>query len=251
MTTSNTTPPVTTTINNRTSLPTPPSSSTLPSAEYLSYQSASYTVQDNIAITDINTADATADADAATAGVENEGKVHSTTSKITTTTTTKETDRTDKKENEDTTMSDPEKAHNPLQLLTLSELERERTGASVHEQMSDDSQNDDDTRRFNPFRENHNEEEKEDEEDEEEEEQEDEDEYEYEESYDVFLDAQEFQRPTLMVSSSSSSQYDSLSAAAEESKKEQNERATRLIGQKMLEGWALLQDTCPNPTCSE
>ncbi|KAG0257312.1 hypothetical protein BG011_004026 [Mortierella polycephala] len=34
-----------------------------------------------------------------------------------------------------------------------------------------------------------------------------------------------------------------------ESKREQSERASRLIGQKMLQGWAMLQDPCPNPAC--
>jgi len=34
-----------------------------------------------------------------------------------------------------------------------------------------------------------------------------------------------------------------------ESKREQSERASRLIGQKMLQGWAMLQDPCPNPSC--
>ncbi|KAF9956735.1 hypothetical protein BGZ72_002528 [Mortierella alpina] len=34
-----------------------------------------------------------------------------------------------------------------------------------------------------------------------------------------------------------------------ESRREQSERASRLIGQKMLQGWAMLQDPCPNPAC--
>jgi len=34
-----------------------------------------------------------------------------------------------------------------------------------------------------------------------------------------------------------------------ETKREQSERASRLIGQKMLQGWAMLQDPCPNPSC--
>ncbi|GJJ74832.1 UPF0148 protein [Entomortierella parvispora] len=34
-----------------------------------------------------------------------------------------------------------------------------------------------------------------------------------------------------------------------ESKREQSERASRLIGQMMLQGWAMLQDPCPNPSC--
>ncbi|KAG9062605.1 hypothetical protein KI688_004907 [Linnemannia hyalina] len=34
-----------------------------------------------------------------------------------------------------------------------------------------------------------------------------------------------------------------------ESKREQSERASRLIGQKMLQGWAMLQDPCPNLSC--
>ncbi|KAF8939189.1 hypothetical protein BGZ58_010445 [Dissophora ornata] len=34
-----------------------------------------------------------------------------------------------------------------------------------------------------------------------------------------------------------------------ETKREQNERASRLIGLKMLQGWAMLQDPCPNPAC--
>ncbi|KAF9402474.1 hypothetical protein BGZ94_004900, partial [Podila epigama] len=36
---------------------------------------------------------------------------------------------------------------------------------------------------------------------------------------------------------------------AREVKREQSERASRLIGQKMLQGWAMLQDPCPNPEC--
>ncbi|KAF9183313.1 hypothetical protein BGZ51_008130 [Haplosporangium sp. Z 767] len=34
-----------------------------------------------------------------------------------------------------------------------------------------------------------------------------------------------------------------------ESNREQSERASRLIGQKMLQGWAMLQDPCPNLSC--
>ncbi|KAG0211529.1 hypothetical protein BGX28_007753 [Mortierella sp. GBA30] len=34
-----------------------------------------------------------------------------------------------------------------------------------------------------------------------------------------------------------------------EAKREQSERASRLMGQKMLQGWAMLQDPCPNPSC--
>ncbi|CAO3565843.1 unnamed protein product [Mortierella alpina] len=34
-----------------------------------------------------------------------------------------------------------------------------------------------------------------------------------------------------------------------EARREQSERASRLIGQKMLQGWAMLQDPCPNPAC--
>lgn len=34
-----------------------------------------------------------------------------------------------------------------------------------------------------------------------------------------------------------------------ETKREQSERASRLIGQKMLQGWAMMQDPCPNPSC--
>ncbi|KAG0363205.1 hypothetical protein BG005_002354 [Podila minutissima] len=36
---------------------------------------------------------------------------------------------------------------------------------------------------------------------------------------------------------------------AREAKREQSERASRLIGQKMLQGWAMLQDPCPNADC--
>ncbi|KAF9918275.1 hypothetical protein BX616_009667 [Lobosporangium transversale] len=32
-------------------------------------------------------------------------------------------------------------------------------------------------------------------------------------------------------------------------RREQSERASQLIGQKMLQGWAMLQDPCPNPSC--
>ncbi|KAG0204021.1 hypothetical protein BGX28_003900 [Mortierella sp. GBA30] len=34
-----------------------------------------------------------------------------------------------------------------------------------------------------------------------------------------------------------------------EAKREQNERASRLIGEKMLQGWTMLQDACPNSAC--
>ncbi|KAG9326962.1 hypothetical protein KVV02_001912 [Mortierella alpina] len=34
-----------------------------------------------------------------------------------------------------------------------------------------------------------------------------------------------------------------------EARREQSERASRLIGQKMLQGWAMLQDPCPNAAC--
>ncbi|KAG0056012.1 hypothetical protein BGZ83_006625 [Gryganskiella cystojenkinii] len=34
-----------------------------------------------------------------------------------------------------------------------------------------------------------------------------------------------------------------------EKNREQSELASRLIGQKMLQGWAMLQDPCPNPSC--
>ncbi|KAF9981729.1 hypothetical protein BGZ75_006918 [Mortierella antarctica] len=34
-----------------------------------------------------------------------------------------------------------------------------------------------------------------------------------------------------------------------EARREQSERASRLIGQKMLQGWAMLQDPCPNDAC--
>lgn len=36
---------------------------------------------------------------------------------------------------------------------------------------------------------------------------------------------------------------------AREAKREQSERASRLIGQKMLQGWAMLQEPCPNADC--
>lgn len=34
-----------------------------------------------------------------------------------------------------------------------------------------------------------------------------------------------------------------------ETRREQSERATQLLSQKMLQGWAMLQDPCPNPSC--
>ncbi|KAF9108316.1 hypothetical protein BGX29_001593 [Mortierella sp. GBA35] len=35
-----------------------------------------------------------------------------------------------------------------------------------------------------------------------------------------------------------------------ESQREQSERVSRLMGQRMLQGWTMLQDTCPNPSCN-
>ncbi|KAF9117107.1 hypothetical protein BGX27_003569 [Mortierella sp. AM989] len=37
---------------------------------------------------------------------------------------------------------------------------------------------------------------------------------------------------------------------ARESKREQNEKASRLMGQKMLQGWTMLQESCSNPGCN-
>lgn len=88
---------------------------------------------------------------------------------------------------------------------------------------------------------------------------EEEDDEDHGESHDEFLDAEEYQRPMSMVSarstfSVSSNRLNSKVSAESlrvRSKGEQNERATRLIGQKMLEGWAMLQAPCPNPGCNE
>ncbi|KAG0065370.1 hypothetical protein BGZ89_008380 [Linnemannia elongata] len=35
-----------------------------------------------------------------------------------------------------------------------------------------------------------------------------------------------------------------------ESQREQSERVSRLMGQRMLQGWTMLQDTCPSPSCN-
>ncbi|KAF9300643.1 hypothetical protein BGZ74_007660 [Mortierella antarctica] len=168
---------------NRTSLPTPPTSSTLPSAEYLSYQSAQNFIN----------GEATTDEEHTIEGTQIR---------------------------EDGTK---ERALKP----SPSELERDGT-ASVHHGGPD----------------NNNEEE---------------DDEDHGESHDEFLDAEEYQRPMSMVSarstfSVSSSRLNSKVSAESlrvQSKGEQNERATRLIGQKMLEGWAMLQAPCPNPGCNE
>ncbi|KAF9189147.1 hypothetical protein BGZ51_009813 [Haplosporangium sp. Z 767] len=37
---------------------------------------------------------------------------------------------------------------------------------------------------------------------------------------------------------------------ARESRREQSERASRLMGEKMLQGWAMLQEACPNEGCN-
>ncbi|KAG0087790.1 hypothetical protein BGZ92_006985 [Podila epicladia] len=167
---------------NRTSLPTPPTSSTLPSAEYLSYQSAQNFVN----------GEATTDEEHTIEGTQTR---------------------------EDGTK---ERALNP----SPSELERDGI-TSVHGGGPDNNEEEDDE--------------------------------DHEESHDEFLDAEEFQRPMSMVSarstfSVSSNKLNSKVSAESlrvQSKGEQNERATRLIGQKMLEGWAMLQDPCPNPGCNE
>ncbi|KAF9312819.1 hypothetical protein BG003_005910 [Podila horticola] len=169
---------------NRTSLPTPPTSSTLPSAEYLSYQSAQNFVN----------------GEASDEGHTIEGT----------------------QIREDGTK---ERALKP----SPSELERDST-TSVH---GGDPDNND--------------------------EEEDED---HEESHDEFLDAEEFERPMSMVSArstfsvnsnklNSKMSAESLRVQLPSKGREQNERATRLIGQKMLEGWAMLEDPCPNPGCNQ
>ncbi|KAG0053257.1 hypothetical protein BGZ83_001427 [Gryganskiella cystojenkinii] len=61
-----------------------------------------------------------------------------------------------------------------------------------------------------------------------------------EESHDEFEDAEEaFYRPLSEVQKKRNSQ-----------REQQNERASRLMGEKMLQGWAMLQDPCPNPSCN-
>jgi len=59
------------------------------------------------------------------------------------------------------------------------------------------------------------------------------------ESHDEFEDAEEeVYRPTAQE------------VQKRDSQREQSERASRLMGEKMLQGWAMLQDPCPNPTCN-
>ena len=36
----------------------------------------------------------------------------------------------------------------------------------------------------------------------------------------------------------------------EESTESQQERISRLMGQKMVQGWTMMQETCPNPACN-
>lgn len=59
------------------------------------------------------------------------------------------------------------------------------------------------------------------------------------ESHDEFEDAEEeVYRPTAQE------------VRKRDSQREQSERASRLMGEKMLQGWAMLQDPCPNPICN-
>ncbi|KAG0024216.1 hypothetical protein BGZ81_007788 [Podila clonocystis] len=172
----------------RTSLPTPPTSSTLPSAEYLSYQTAQNFVNGEATTEESHTIEGTQ--------IREDGT--------------------------------KERALKP----SPSELERDST-TSVHGGDPDNNEEDE--------------------------------EEDHEESHDEFLDAEEFQRPMSMVSARSTFSVNSNKLNSKMSAEslrvqlsstkgeggEQNERATRLIGQKMLEGWAMLQDPCPNPGCNE
>ncbi|KAG0356326.1 hypothetical protein BGZ54_000768 [Gamsiella multidivaricata] len=58
------------------------------------------------------------------------------------------------------------------------------------------------------------------------------------ESHDEFEDAEEEYRPS------------EEEIRVRESRREQSERASRLIGEKMLQGWTMLQDPCPNSACN-
>ncbi|KAF9212564.1 hypothetical protein BGZ59_006588 [Podila verticillata] len=185
--------------SNRTSLPTPPTSSTLPSPEYLSYQSAQNFVN----------GEATTESDEETA--------------------------------EGTQIRSKDEDGTKERALKPSPSEFEGDGATSVHASGDPSDNSID----------------------EEEDEEDDEDLEME-SHDEFLDAEEFHRPMSMVSSrstrsmvsarstlSSSTNSMAESVRVQQQPKGENERATRLIGQKMLEGWAMLQDPCPNPGCNE
>lgn len=43
--------------------------------------------------------------------------------------------------------------------------------------------------------------------------------------------------------------YDDDAARIQLERREQSSRASQLIGQKMLQRWTLLNETCPNPEC--
>lgn len=47
----------------------------------------------------------------------------------------------------------------------------------------------------------------------------------------------------------SSRPYDDDAARIQLERREQSSRASQLIGQKMLQRWTLLNETCPNPEC--
>ncbi|KAG0327544.1 hypothetical protein BGZ99_007382 [Dissophora globulifera] len=60
------------------------------------------------------------------------------------------------------------------------------------------------------------------------------------ESHDEFMDAEEE-----MAARTTEDE-----AKAQETNREQSARASRLMGQKMLQGWTMLQETCPNLACN-
>ncbi|KAF9416037.1 hypothetical protein BGZ94_010312 [Podila epigama] len=245
---------------NRTSLPTPPTSSTLPSAEYLSYHSGPFaTASDEAMVMTAETTESDKSRDmTATAALHHARDTRSTTL-----------------HHDDGINVGALKA-----LDSELELHDSRTGAIPHEQRvlhrhllysNDDNDDEDDG--------------DDDDDDDEEERGEDDEEYGLESHDEVFLDAEEemYQRPISVISTLSLSAMTTSSATVtptstetitstattpttptttmtmplsaeelrvQEQRREQNERATRLIGQKMLQGWALLQDPCPNPGCN-
>ncbi|KAF9544018.1 hypothetical protein EC957_000287 [Mortierella hygrophila] len=57
-------------------------------------------------------------------------------------------------------------------------------------------------------------------------------------------------RRTTQYYSDESSYNRQMEQEMHESQREQSERMSRLMGQRMLQGWTMLQDTCPNPSCN-
>ncbi|KAK3834607.1 MAG: hypothetical protein JOS17DRAFT_737182 [Linnemannia elongata] len=57
-------------------------------------------------------------------------------------------------------------------------------------------------------------------------------------------------RRTTQYYSDESSYNRHMEQEMRESQREQSERVSRLMGQRMLQGWTMLQDTCPNSSCN-